>query len=134
MFWKLKFYATTYRNNTVAWYVGALSFIVLIHCFFFLFLFLVANQFFVILIKNSRSNNSCLYFINAVVKGPAEAGSFSVTIFSIQSHFGRLFFVWYQWKILWFADIMRSDYSQPVFACSKLTIETLEQSVKYVQS
>ena len=24
--------------------------------------------------------------------------------------------------------------SQPVFACSKLTIETLEQCVKYVQS
>ena len=25
-------------------------------------------------------------------------------------------------------------YSQPAFTCSKLTIETLEQSVKYVQS
>ena len=25
-------------------------------------------------------------------------------------------------------------YSQPVFACSKLTIESLEQGVKYVQS
>ena len=25
-------------------------------------------------------------------------------------------------------------YTQPVFTCSKLTIETLEQGVKYVQS
>ena len=28
----------------------------------------------------------------------------------------------------------RLVYTQPAFACSKLTIETLEQSVKYVQS
>ena len=26
------------------------------------------------------------------------------------------------------------DHSQPAFTCSKLTIETLEQGVKYVQS
>ena len=26
------------------------------------------------------------------------------------------------------------DYSQPAFTCSKLTIETLEQGVKYVQN
>ena len=29
---------------------------------------------------------------------------------------------------------IRVGGSQPVFTCSKLTIETLEQSVKYVQS
>ena len=30
--------------------------------------------------------------------------------------------------------LARLVYTQPAFACSKLTIETLEQSVKYVQS
>ena len=29
---------------------------------------------------------------------------------------------------------MDTDTSQPAFICSKLTIETLEQGVKYVQS
>ena len=30
--------------------------------------------------------------------------------------------------------ISTSDVTQPAFTCSKLTIETLEQGVKYVQS
>ena len=30
--------------------------------------------------------------------------------------------------------LLNIDLSQPVIACSKLTIETLEQGVKYVQS
>ena len=30
--------------------------------------------------------------------------------------------------------ILRQIYSQPAFACSKLTIETLEQGMKYVLS
>ena len=29
---------------------------------------------------------------------------------------------------------LKSDLSQPAFACSKLTIETLEQGVKHLQS
>ena len=29
---------------------------------------------------------------------------------------------------------MKQDRSQPAFTCSKLTIETLEQGEKYVQS
>ena len=32
------------------------------------------------------------------------------------------------------ASKQTSDHSQPAFTCSKLTIETLEQGVKYVQS
>ena len=31
-------------------------------------------------------------------------------------------------------DIITKDNAQLVFTCSKLTIETLEQGVKYVQS
>ena len=30
--------------------------------------------------------------------------------------------------------ILQLEYSQPAFTCSKLTIETLEQGVKYIQS
>ena len=32
------------------------------------------------------------------------------------------------------AAILKKNSSQPAFTCSKLTIETLEQGVKYVQS
>ena len=31
-------------------------------------------------------------------------------------------------------DLTKSITAQPAFTCSKLTIETLEQGVKYVQS
>ena len=31
-------------------------------------------------------------------------------------------------------NLARGDYSQTAITCSKLTIETLEQGVKYVQS
>ena len=31
-------------------------------------------------------------------------------------------------------ELVLFSYLQPVFACSKATIETLEQGVKYVQS
>ena len=31
-------------------------------------------------------------------------------------------------------SIPKFEWSQPAFTCSKLTIETLEQGVKYVQS
>ena len=30
--------------------------------------------------------------------------------------------------------VYHEDFTQPAIACSKLTIETLEQGVKYVQS
>ena len=30
--------------------------------------------------------------------------------------------------------VYKPQFFQPAFACSKLTVETLEQSVKYVQS
>ena len=33
---------------------------------------------------------------------------------------------------IWFTE--ETDHSQPAFTCSKLTIETLEQVVKYVRS
>ena len=32
------------------------------------------------------------------------------------------------------ANFKKGELSQPAFACSKLTVETLEQGMKYVQS
>ena len=40
-------------------------------------------------------------------------------------------------KDVWLKEVSRVNFfnfTQPAFACSKLTIETLEQGVKYVQS
>ena len=37
------------------------------------------------------------------------------------------------WKSLP-AKFKKGELSQPAFACSKLTVETLEQGMKYVQS
>ena len=39
-----------------------------------------------------------------------------------------------KYKLLIFTKSVSYDLSQPAIACSKLTIETLEQGVKYVQS
>ena len=40
----------------------------------------------------------------------------------------------YPMKIVMIAISSVEMFSQPAFTCSKLTIETLEQGVKYVQS
>ena len=37
-------------------------------------------------------------------------------------------------SLFWTLSKMHDERSQPAFNCSKLTIETLEQGVKYVQS
>ena len=37
--------------------------------------------------------------------------------------------------LIWFSDFIANNcFTQLAFTCSKLTIETLEQGVKYVQS
>ena len=49
----------------------------------------------------------------------------------------RFLFTFYFWLIRQDKKIfhkIQPDMSKPVFACSKLRIETLEQGVKYVQS
>ena len=40
----------------------------------------------------------------------------------------------YIYNIVWLFNYLTLITSQPVFTCSQLTIETLEQGVKYVQS
>ena len=35
---------------------------------------------------------------------------------------------------LWIISVLRTHLSQPAITCSKLTVETIEQGVKYVQS
>ena len=68
------------------------------------------------------------------ISGPVPARSLKKTPEIFLGYCSNVFIVNFeQWKIK-LNELLFKSNTQPAIACSKLTIETLERSVKYVQS